>query len=56
MIDLGPHASFIVACYAMTVVVVLVLVAWVMADYRAQQRVLAELDARGVTRRSKDSA
>jgi heme exporter protein D len=55
MIDLGPHASFIVACYAMTVVVVLVLIAWVMADYRAQQRVLAELDARGVTRRSKDT-
>jgi len=55
MINLGPHASFIVACYAMTGVVVLVLVAWVMADYRAQQRVLADLDARGVTRRSKDT-
>jgi heme exporter protein D len=55
MIDLGPHASFIIACYAMTVVVVFALIAWVLADYRAQQRVLADLDARGVTRRSKDS-
>jgi heme exporter protein D len=55
MIDLGPHASFIIACYAMTVVVVLVLIAWVMADYRSQQRVLTDLNARGVTRRSKDT-
>jgi heme exporter protein D len=55
MIDLGPHASFIVACYAMTVAVVLVLIGWVIADYRAQQRVLADLEARGVTRRSKEA-
>ena len=28
------------------------LVAWVTLDYRAQQRMLAELEAQGVTRRS----
>jgi heme exporter protein D len=55
-VDLGPHASFIIASYAMAAVVVLGLIAWVLADYDAQRRQLGELDARGVTRRSKDSA
>ena len=54
--DLGPHAAFIVASYAMAALVVLGLVAWVLADYRAQQRVLADLEARGVTRRSREAA
>ena len=50
--DLGPHASFIVAAYAMAALVVAGLIAWVLADYRAQRRALADLEARGVTRRS----
>jgi heme exporter protein D len=50
--NLGPHASFIVASYAMAAVVVLGLIAWVLADFRAQRRVLADLEARGVRRRS----
>jgi heme exporter protein D len=54
--DLGPHAAFIVASYMMAALVVLGLVAWVLADYRAQQRVLADLEARGVTRRSREAA
>jgi heme exporter protein D len=54
--DLGPHAAFIVASYVMAALVVLGLVAWVLADYRAQQRVLADLEARGVTRRSREAA
>jgi heme exporter protein D len=52
MMNLGPHASFIVASYAMAALVVLGLIAWVLADFRAQRRVLADLEARGVRRRS----
>jgi heme exporter protein D len=50
--NLGPHAAFIVASYVMAALVVLGLIAWVLADFRAQRRVLADLEARGVRRRS----
>ena len=53
MMDLGPHAAFIIAAYLTAAIVVLGLIAWVMADYDAQRRVLADLEERGVTRRSK---
>jgi heme exporter protein D len=55
MMALGPHAAFIVAAYAITLVVVVVLIAWVMLDHRAQARALADLDARGVRRRSESA-
>lgn len=50
--SLGPHAAFIVAAYAVGIVVVAGLIAWVMLEYRAQTRALADLEARGVKRRS----
>jgi heme exporter protein D len=50
--NLGPHAAFIVAAYAAAVAVVAGLVAWVALDFRAQKRVLGDLEAHGVTRRS----
>ena len=50
--DLGPYAGFIVAAYAVALAVVAALIVWVVADHRAQMRVLADLEARGVTRRS----
>jgi heme exporter protein D len=50
--DLGPHAAFIVTAYAAAVVIVGGLIAWVLLDHRAQLRKVAELEARGVTRRS----
>ena len=50
--NLGPHAAFIVASYVMAALVVLGLIAWVLADFRAQRRVLADLEARGMRRRS----
>jgi heme exporter protein D len=56
MMDLGPHAAFIIAAYLSAAIVVLGLIAWVMADYDAQRRVLADLEERGVTRRSKSEA
>ncbi|HEY0223905.1 MAG TPA: heme exporter protein CcmD, partial [Pseudolabrys sp.] len=51
--NLGPHGDFIVAAYAVTLFVVALLVAWVVLDYSAQQRVLGDLEARGITRRSR---
>ena len=50
--NLGPHADFIIASYALTAVVVAAMIAWVLFDYAAQRRVLGELEERGVTRRS----
>ena len=50
--NLGPHADFIIAAYAMTMFVVAALVAWVALDYSAQRRILGSFEERGVTRRS----
>ena len=50
--NLGPHALFIEASYIVTVVIVAALVLWIVLDYAAQRRVLGDLDARGVRRRS----
>jgi heme exporter protein D len=51
--NLGPHAGFIVAAYAVTAFIVAALVAWVVLDYSAQRRILGDLEERGVTRRSR---
>jgi heme exporter protein D len=50
--DLGPHAGFIIIAYLTAIAVVGVLIAWVVGDYFAQKRALADLDRRGITRRS----
>jgi heme exporter protein D len=50
--DLGPHAFFIVAAYAVTALVVAALILRAVLDHRAQVRALAELEGRGVRRRS----
>jgi len=52
MTMLGPHASFIVASYIATVVVIAGLVVWILRDYAAQRRILGDLESRGVKRRS----
>jgi len=51
--NLGPHADFIVAAYAVTLFVVAALIAWVLLDYSTQRRILDDLEERGVTRRSR---
>jgi heme exporter protein D len=53
--DLGPHAGFIIAAFAVVAVVVALLIAWVIVDHIAQKRALAELERRGVTRRSAET-
>jgi heme exporter protein D len=50
--DLGSHAGFIVASYLIVAAVVAILVGWITADYFTQKRALAELERRGITRRS----
>ena len=50
--EAAPHMAFIVAAYAAAIAVVAGLTAWVMLDYRAQLRRLADLEERGFRRRS----
>jgi len=47
-VDLGPHAVFIVAAYAVTAAVVVGLILWAALDQRAQRRALVALEARGM--------
>ena len=51
-VDLGPHADFIVAAYAVAALVLVLMIGWVALDYRAQKQKLATLESQGVTRRS----
>ena len=46
------HMEFIAAAYGASIAVIVALVAWVTLDYRMQRRILAELEAQGVSRRS----
>ena len=50
--DLGPHADFIVAAYAIAAVVLVLMIGWIVLDHRAQKQKLAALESQGVTRRS----
>jgi heme exporter protein D len=34
IVNLGPHADFIVAAYAAAAIVIAALIAWVLRDYR----------------------
>ena len=46
------HIGFIVAAYGAGVVVAVALIAWITLDYRLQRRILAELETKGISRRS----
>ena len=48
--NLGPHAVFILAAYAVTGLVIAGLILRAALDHRAQLRALADLEARGVGR------
>jgi len=50
--NLGPHADFIIAAYALAAFVVAALTTWVLLDYAAQRRILGNLEERGMSRRS----
>lgn len=50
--SLGPHAAFIWASYGAMLLVIVALVIWLVADGRRLERRLADLEARGIRRRS----
>ncbi|MCK1298535.1 MULTISPECIES: heme exporter protein CcmD [unclassified Bradyrhizobium] len=56
IMSLGPYASFIVTSYAAAGLVVVILIGWIVLDYRSQTQRLRELERSGVTRRSGRSA
>jgi heme exporter protein D len=49
---LGPYAAFILGAYGTALLIIAAMIAWVAIDHRRQARALADLEARGVTRRS----
>ena len=55
MMNLGPHAAFIVMSYAAAFAIVAALVLWVALDRRHLRRTMEELEGQGVTRRSERS-
>jgi heme exporter protein D len=54
--DLGPHAAFIWASYAIYATVLAVLILWLVMDGRRLKAKLADLEARGVSRRGQQRA
>ncbi|MFD1697661.1 heme exporter protein CcmD [Roseibium aestuarii] len=54
--DLGPYSGFILASYAISTLIVLALVAWVVLDRRQLERTLHDLASKGVTRRGPATA
>jgi len=56
MPDLGPHAAFILAAYGFTFAAVAALAFFIVGDDRRQRQLLADLEAKGVRRRSANPA
>ncbi len=54
--SLGPYASFIVTSYALVALVLVILIGWIVLDYRNHTRRLRALEESGVIRRSGRSA
>jgi heme exporter protein D len=50
--NLGPFAGYIWASYGLAALVIGGLIAWLVVDGRKQARALADLETRGVKRRS----
>ncbi len=50
--DLGPHAAFIWASYALVATIVSGLIVWLIADGRKQRADLDALERQGVKRRT----
>jgi heme exporter protein D len=53
MFDLGPHAVFILASYAIYAAVLGSVIGWLVWDGARIKARLADLEARGVSRRSR---
>lgn len=46
------HALYVTAAYGISAVVIAALIVWIVADRRARQREMADLEAAGLRRRS----
>ncbi len=46
--NLGPHAPFILAAYGAAFLVIGLMIAWVVADHRAQRRLLGQLEEQSI--------
>ena len=53
--SLGPYANFIATSYLVVLAVVVLLIAWIVIDYRSQKRRLSELESEGIVRRSRSN-
>lgn len=56
MIDLGPHAIYIVSAYLGVALAVAGLIGWTLYDASSTAKKLADLEARGIRRRSRGPA
>lgn len=52
MMDLGNHGGFILAAYLVAVMVIAALIGWIVLEGRALKKQMADLEARGIRRRS----
>ncbi len=43
--NLGPHANFIFAAYGIAAITLGALIAWVLIDYRAQRKIVRDLES-----------
>ena len=48
----GPYAAYILSAYGFSALAIIGLALWIALDSRAQKRALADLEARGIRRRS----
>ena len=55
MTELATHTGFILAAYLATAVVLAAVTVWIFVDGRSLRRRLADLEARGIRRRSAKS-
>ena len=56
LLDLGPHAGFIWMAYGVSALVMVGLIFWIRIDARRQLNLLADLEAKGIRRRSARAA
>lgn len=49
---MSAHGWYVAAAYGFSALGLLLLIGWILVDQRARRRELAELEARGVRRRS----
>lgn len=49
---LGPHAAYIIPCYIVSALVIIVMILRITSQYKTQQREIVRLEETGVKRRS----